>query len=539
MENNRSFDKLIQQKLKDFQVGYKPADWDKFAAGELINADPDSSSFDKLLKDKIIQHKVPYQAAHWTSFEHRLDASLHDNYAEELDLFVQGALHQYSVGYDPNSWNILEQKMVERRQYLRRLMLTKSTEAAIIIFALFTFFRFFPSLQFNQSAPDNASVVINQPGLDPLIIPDISSSNTNSSSNPLKPLTSVTSTKRPAVAQATQPSTAQDLSIPKYPEGVVPLAGHIQPLNRDNPEPALISSVQFATLLPPTAATSLVPPALNLQKRLDRQPGMPDLASTALINQADIDLDKSLGDFRPFVVAYKPASRFRLGVFGGADLNIVKVAQFELTVQPHKKPFIGVATDFVAGGYNAGMDLTYQVGRVMLETGLQYTQVNYYNPKNYYQLIKEGLVIEKARYTNEANIIEMPVHIHYRLSKSPDRFNTSFFAGISANIVTKFTSEAFRTPSQANLRSNNLEAKSELEQEFALFQLAIRNRFSSTEMQNLFYFDAGFNFEYLLDDRNGLFMQLGYNQPLQNIGIGGNQDVISQLSSKLGVRMSF
>lgn len=540
MEDNQSFDDIIQHKLKNFNVGYKPANWDKFAAEGLNKIDPEKDAFDVEIKSRLADHTVPYQSAHWAVFEHRLDASLHDTYAEELDQFVQGSLHNYTVGYDPQSWDILQQKILERRQYLRRLMLTKSTEAAIIIFALFTFFRFFPNFKFTTPDSNASKTEIISPikpvGPDAI---DIASLNTNSSSSPLK---THPSTKKQAAGKTIQFDAAQDV-IEKVntPTPVIALNQSTQvPLvNVDNLAQTTLGSAPVALSLLEQKLTKLSDHTLDLNARLNNSSKRSHLISVAHIDQAYIDLDKPLGDFTPAIQEAAHNPRFRLGVFGGADLNIVRVSQFELTVQPQKKPFIGVATDFVSAGYNAGMDLTYQIGRVMLETGIQYTQINYYNPENYYQLIREGLVIEKARYTNQANIIELPVHIHYRLSKSPDRFNTSFFAGVSSNVITKFTSEAFRTPSQANLRSNNLEAKSDLEQEFALFQLAIRNRFSIKEVKSLFYLDAGLNMEYLLTDRHGLFMQMGYNHPLQNSGFGGNQDVISQLSSKLGMRMSF
>ncbi len=533
MEDNQSFDKLIQEKLKDFHVGFNPADWDRFAAEELnkLNQE-DPEEFDTVIKNKLAYFAVPYRPDHWMVFEHRLDPSLHDTYAEELDQFVQGTLRHYTVGYNPQTWDLLQQKIKERRQYLRRLILTKSTEAAIIILALFTFFRFFPNFQFSDPAQEIITQVASVQTKSSTT-KNISNSNTNSSSLPPKTESLLISTKNKAAVTASGLDAAQDI----LPAETTSLVSGLMKL----PE-AELNTPDIIASLPPTIER--LPAVLSrtyavLSARQDRQTKQPKNTELTRVDQAEINLQKPLGDFTPHFEPDKFAPKFRIGVFGGADLNIVRVSQFELTVQPQKKPFIGVATDFVAGGYNAGMDLTYQIGRVMLETGIQYTQVNYYNPENYYQLIKEGLVIEKARYTNEANIIELPVIVHYRLSKNPDRFNTSVFAGVSANIITKFTSEAFRTPSQANLRSNNLEAKSELEQEFALFQLAIRNRFSSSEVKNLFYFNTGLNLEYLLSDRHSLFMQLGYNHPLQNIGMGGNQDIISQLSSKFGVRMTF
>lgn len=533
MEDNQSFDKLIQDKLKDFHVGFKPADWDRFAADELDQLNQNKPEvFDVIIKDKLVHFSVSYQPDHWTILEHRLDSSLHDTYAEELDQFLQGALRHYSVGYNPQTWILLQQRIKERRQYLRRLFLTKSTEAAIIILALVTFFRFFPNFQFPDPSSEKINPVATIPNAS--TTKDISNSNTNSSSHPSQTGSLLASTKNKAVVTASGLGAAQDI-LPSETTNLSSGLGEVLTLNEVNTQAITTTLTPFIERV--TAVLPHTNP--NLSARLEQQTKRLKFSELTHVDQAEITLQKPLGDFTPHFEPDKFAPKLRIGVFGGADLNIVRVSQFELTVQPQKKPFIGVATDFVAGGYNAGMDLTYQLGRVMLETGIQYTQVNYYNPENYYQLIKEGLVIEKARYTNEANIIELPVHIHYRLSKYPDRFNTSLFAGVSANIITKFTSEAFRTPSQANLRSNNLEAKNELEQEFALFQLAIRNRFSSNEVKNLFYFNTGINLEYLLSDRHGLFMQLGYNHPLQNIGMGGNQDIISQLSSKLGLRMSF
>lgn len=106
--------------------------------------------FDGKVRKALENLEIPYDENSWTVFENRLDKGIAGDQA--FDEIISARLNAVQDRFDPGSWNILEQKIKDRRIIRRNIRLTRLAEAAILLLLLLSFDQWLGDL--NSGKPD-------------------------------------------------------------------------------------------------------------------------------------------------------------------------------------------------------------------------------------------------------------------------------------------------------------------------------------------------------------------------------------------------
>lgn len=130
-------DDVAQSALEDFEVPYNPDDW--LSMEQKIDAEiPDS--IDELAKTALNDFEVPFLPIHWAIMDNQLDDA---GFPHEIDEAAKAALHKYE-STQPSDWAALESSLMEEENVRRQLILTKSIELVLFVFAIWTIGNFLP-----------------------------------------------------------------------------------------------------------------------------------------------------------------------------------------------------------------------------------------------------------------------------------------------------------------------------------------------------------------------------------------------------------
>jgi hypothetical protein len=137
-------DEAAKSALEDFQVKYNPADW--AIMGAILDAEmPDE--IDELAKSALENYAVPFVAMDWEIMDEELDGA---GFPNEIDEAAKAALRQFETAM-PSDWATMETALMEAEQVRRQLVITKSIELFLFIFAIWTIGNFLP---FKQKSSD-------------------------------------------------------------------------------------------------------------------------------------------------------------------------------------------------------------------------------------------------------------------------------------------------------------------------------------------------------------------------------------------------
>ncbi len=114
----------------------------------------DNNTFDSQLKSALENLEVPLEPTAWAAFEQRFPAPTPPP-TDAVDQAVRRSLEQLEVPYQPAHWEQLAGKLTRIEQLRRRIWISKSAEAAILLLLLllggaYGFFGFEP---YHRSAP--------------------------------------------------------------------------------------------------------------------------------------------------------------------------------------------------------------------------------------------------------------------------------------------------------------------------------------------------------------------------------------------------
>ncbi|MFK7946434.1 MAG: hypothetical protein AB8G11_02500 [Saprospiraceae bacterium] len=130
-------DEAVKSALEDFETPYKPDDWsvmEQKIEAELPHA------VDELAKSALGEYSVPFVPIHWAMMDIELDDL---GFPNETDDAVKAALQQYESA-QPSNWAAMEASLVEVENVRHQLILTKSIELVLFIFAIWTIGNFLP-----------------------------------------------------------------------------------------------------------------------------------------------------------------------------------------------------------------------------------------------------------------------------------------------------------------------------------------------------------------------------------------------------------
>ena len=543
--NDQSFDKFIKESLQDYRKADTPGDWGSFAERVAREVDSDPADlFDEAVRDRLTHYEAPFNASHWDQFAHRLDASLHDQYAEELDQHVHLSLKDYQVPYAPDTWPVLEKKLVAHRRYVRRLYFTKAMEVAALVLFLFTFYRFWPVyhelIQKGEPQGPIASIPMPEP-----VTP--TSGNESSGATRLQ-------AENPTFAQADVRTSSTglppansteflDASHPASSPSKAPAAttgnfhsieeAEIHSLIKTH-EPEL-ANVAPAPTPPPVLSQRTQEVPLSIEESR-RAPGIMDIAFNALpVNFTEAASHENA----IHLSAYQKESRQhvpkRLSMFGTMDINHALLSAFKLNdkVAFNEKEVTNL-------GHGAGISILFDYGKVELETGIQYNNIQN-NPNTQVKVGTPTIGIEDFDYyLIDWDVIKLPLNALYKL-KDEGRFQYYASFGVDLSIIAQATYHysapaisAFRVTDPNDDAGRN--SKLTVSRDIAQMQTSLLDKGKKDAYFNV---HIGAGFEYLLTDRHRLFFETAYQQPLVTPSVINEKDRFKIISSKLGARMEF
>lgn len=145
-------DDLAKDNLEDYQVAYNQADW------TLMNALLDSElsdDIDTVAQSNLSAYEVVYKPTDWLLMSNALDNA---GYVDEIDVVAQDALESYEVAYRSADWNMMETQLNEDERVRTHLVILKTIEVCLMLFAIWTFVQFVPF-----DAPSKLHKVIHTP----------------------------------------------------------------------------------------------------------------------------------------------------------------------------------------------------------------------------------------------------------------------------------------------------------------------------------------------------------------------------------------
>lgn len=130
-------DEAVKSALEDFETPYNPDDWSVME--QKIEAEV-PNTIDDLAKAALSDYAVPFVPLHWAMMDNQLDDL---GFPHETDEAVKAALQEYESA-QPSNWAAMEASLTEVENVRRQLILTKSIELVLFIFAIWTIGNFLP-----------------------------------------------------------------------------------------------------------------------------------------------------------------------------------------------------------------------------------------------------------------------------------------------------------------------------------------------------------------------------------------------------------
>ena len=167
-----AIDEAVKSALEAFETPYHPDDWS--AMEQKIDAEL-PNAIDEMAKSALSEYTVPFAPLDWAMMDAQLDDA---GFPHEVDEAVKAALEEYESTQAAN-WAAMENTLVEVENVRRQLILTKSIEIVLFVFAIWTIGNFLP---FNHKSSDavNSSTEIIEQKPDAILIPQ---ANNTSESN--------------------------------------------------------------------------------------------------------------------------------------------------------------------------------------------------------------------------------------------------------------------------------------------------------------------------------------------------------------------
>ena len=351
----------------------------------------DNNTFDSQLKSALENLEAPFDPAAWSAFEQRLPAPPPAP-VDAVDQAVRRALEQLETSYQPAHWEQFASQLTRIEQLRRRVWISKSAEAAILLLLLllanaYGFFGFEPYRSVPQDAP-----VQNQP---------IATSDKAGSGQ------HTPAVHNPAGVDGRIPNNGTSF--------FVPLDATQRTVNQKIAAAGVVSD---RSLTPTEMASAMI--SMVGQNSVENSAVMLPFDPLSTVDFLTLPLSNLLHPLKEVTPKAPMASHFYAVTYASLDKNQVRIGS-------ETRP---------AQGYGGGLAVGYRPGKWGLEAGVAFSQKNYTPLKQveiYDNTAGQGHFRSFAREV-DADIVSIPVKATRRLAHF-GKTSAHAVAGVTANMA--------------------------------------------------------------------------------------------------------
>jgi hypothetical protein len=479
------FDELAKTALDDYNAPANLADWAAFSA--LLDTEM-PNHLDNFAKTQLENFEVPFEKSDWQKMSQRLDD---EGFSHEVDRTVKAALKEYESA-QPAEWAKMASALEEADRVRRQLFITKTIEAFLVVFAIWTLGNFLP---FNEAA-----VISNQ---------NFGTETTKNATEDFTKKGTVT-TKTTETATENENLQLERTFEPILPPTIVPKLKELNSSETDNNKPLAFSlekenKREFEKEI---KAEQLVSYENNKGRRFapKTQENLP-LANFLATKSFHVDASKTELDLNPLVLK-EPSLRFRLSV------------NPEYAVISNRN---GLLNDRKAvSGLSAGASIDMVLSpKTELSVGVSYNEKSYGRQQqqefadSYHQLTLNSVN------TVRLQVAQVPIHLNYNLIKSK-KTRLYAMAGATAGLIMKVVNQSegvYLANSVSNLTATDVTT----DRNGAVAEATDKNTIQSISTNSFLTADLGAGLEYQLTPRFSIFLEPFVQQSLTKIGQEGDR----------------
>lgn len=389
---NKEFDQWLRESLSSVEPGSGPKDWDAFVKRVEDEESGADTSFDEAVRHAIAPAGIG-ATPDWARMEQMIETD-----ERAFDEKVKDTIEHYEAPYNPKTWPVLDAKITSEEQTRRRLVAAKVAEIIAILFALFTFYNFFPAIRTNviEPAEDLFRKELHQSEAP---VARVTPTHLTGETVPVLSENQETSGEEPSVSMRDASGPANHTQVPASDLQraiVIP-----RPLSKDIPIVSADAS-KTPTLLYDNAVASVTREDDHKSSFLSNM--------TSRVDRADTDLlANSAAVIPPEILS--PA-KVRFGMSAAADVNTLYIPEEHFYSQGRSVRFS--EKEIVAGGYTAGASLLFDSRKLLFETGLTYSSKNFGPDRKLF--IGSSTDQHQVDFENiTLNVISVPVNLHWKI----------------------------------------------------------------------------------------------------------------------------
>ncbi len=453
-----------------------------------------NNHFDDTIKSSLEGFQVPYHAAHWQSMDGLLDAAHFDQIAKEKVQHIQAPLQM-------TAWDRIASTMDIAAARKKVIYQSKLVELCLLLLL----WSVVPFVALKEVKPKEE--MANNTAVEKIELKKLKNSNTASSNIP----------------KITR-------QLFKYSDHKITKASNIERNNNNNNNTSNLPWHEQPT----TAITSfentetIKTTVTEILKEQASQPSMQNAPMIAVLSPRL--LSEAAAQNVPLFAVLKAAklkqmkSSIRLGVYGASDKQtiITSDAQFfgkdrDVTQKKHT--------------YSGGITLGIKRNKVEIETGLEYTRLQY-EPKAFFT--QTAAYIRQSLQPVRLELVRIPLGVRYDFHRA-DRFTTYITAGAALNLATRANydhSEYGQTIFGRQTASSSIvETSTNFPDGLLAGGRFLNNYYLSTSL--------AVGLEYTMSPQYSCYLQPMYSWDVRHRGIGVTQDKIETVSVRMGIKKQF
>jgi len=535
-----SFDEMIQQNLGNLDgAAVVPMNWDALSdkldveLGAEIEADP----FDQMVQKSLENlDGEKYVAMDWGAMDNKLDTEAHieDVY---LDTVAYGHLKNMETPYNQEHWKIMASRLDEEYAYRRKVMITKSLEAAVVLLLIWTAVNFFPFQPANQNVANsnqdntnNLKEVVVTPGN--LYASDESTSTVSNSTNTVTPQNAESEVIVEEIASLPTTYAFGNNNALAINEDLIniipPVVSH---RIKTSPSPSLSEAASVSLIAKEKKYNSaLIAEDLGsegniLEEKLKIQISPLQSLLPSLLSSEEYEEN----DYSSIPDIFRKKKLRTHDVFFSMFSNL----NFDYVESDFYNKDIRQQDVFQRDrySYGGGFALGFQLKRFLVETGLSYNYVSYTQraEANIIGSFAKGFVEEQWE-DAELNMVQVPLNIQYSfLLKKKWRMYSLTGLSLNVAVTNNFNFQVEETT------ATRAPIESKIANEAATYQ----GLFEGGSLYQNSYLTAniGLGIERKLTYRWSVFLQPVYRHYILFDGLGPNQDRIYSGNVSFGAKV--
>lgn len=531
LDEGDGVDDVAKNALEDFQIQYNPADW--AIMGAILDAEM-PNEIDDLAKSALENYAVPFVAMDWEMMDEALDDA---GFPHEIDAAAKAALRQFESAM-PADWAAMESALVEAEQVRRQLIITKSIELLLFVFAIWTIGNFLPFKQKSSNSIvypiENVIENKDSKALDEVAIEANQPQANENTAAPIQNSSIFNQSIGNTAAKSIQTESGNGLKSNSGFELNLPI---INKNNNTVPPTENNGETEVATANKPIATLENKADEEILVTYPNKKGKVFNANNTTSEPIATID-DATFLDTKSFTIKEDDTKAVQI-----QDYSLAKASFYPLRLKSFVSPQYATFTNRdasygkqkMASGISVGLGVDYAVSNK-----LEITSGVVYNKKSYTHR-------EQALFSNAYNqftlssiqdvkldIIQVPVRMNYNIKKD-DRIRLYAITGATAGLIMKVVKNT-----QASSLANgvfNLRDKGSVEAlaDQTASGAGILPITSSVSSNTFITADVGLGLEYQTSGRYSFFIEPMFQQGLTRVGT--DREVYQNYGLSLGSRI--